>query len=297
MRFKDIFLTILIILHFVIVFCIVYFIAGYKNIKNNWPDYACTPTVMPFASQFGHDTAENFVKCIGNMQSGMMSTFMTPLHFVTGTLLTSVENLSKNVADLRNLQNFMRGNMGDFTGDIFGIIQNVLIQFQKMIIGMKGMISQVLGVMGTLLYMITGAMLVGASILNGPIMTVVDILSLGMACFHPDTPIQLKNNKRVAIKDIHLGDILVNGSKVTGTLRLQGGKANPYYKIFSNKLSQYIYVTEDHKILDPTENRFIPIRNYKNAIRTEDYDDILYCLITDDHLIPIGEYTFWDWED
>lgn len=297
MRFKDIFLTLMIILIFAFVFCIGFFTAGYKNIKNNWPAYACTPMVMPFASQFGHDTGENFTKCIGNMQSGMMGVFTAPLHFVTGTLLTSIENLAENVADLRNLQNFMRGNMGDFTGDIFGIIQNVLIQFQKMIIGMKSMVSQVLGVMGTLLYMITGSMLVGASILNGPIMTVIDILSLGMACFHPDTPIQLKNNKQVAIKDIHLGDILANGSKVTGTLQLQGGKINNYYKIFSKKLSQYIYVTEDHKILDSTENRFIPVRNYKDAIQTEEYDDVLYCLITDDHLIPIGEYIFWDWED
>jgi len=108
MRFKDIFLTLMIILIFAFVFCIGFFTAGYKNIKNNWPDYACTPMVMPFASQFGHDTGENFTKCIGNMQSGMMGVFTAPLHFVTGTLLTSIENLAENVADLRNLQNFMR---------------------------------------------------------------------------------------------------------------------------------------------------------------------------------------------
>ena len=297
MRFKDIFLTFIIILIFTIVFCIGFFAAGYKNIKKNWPAYACTPMIMPFASQFGHDTEENFTKCMGNMQSGIMDVFTAPLHFVTGTLLTSVDNLAKNIGDLRNLQHFMRGNIGNITGDIFGIIQNVLIQFQKMIIGMKSMVSQVLGVMGALMYMITGSMLVGASILNGPIITLIDILSLGMACFHPDTPIKLKNNKLVAIKNIHLGDILTNGSKVIGTLQLHGGKNNIYYKIFSKKLSQYIYVTEDHKILDSKENRFVPIRNYKDAIQTDDYDDTLYCLITDDHLIPIGEYTFWDWED
>ena len=35
----------------------------------------------------------------------------------------------------------------------------------------------------------------------------------------------------------------------------------------------------------------------KTCYFTDLYDDVLYCIITDDHLIPVGEYTFWDWED
>ena len=235
MRFKDIFLALIIIIIFILVFCVGFFVSSYKKIKNNWPEYACTPMVMPFASQFGHDTGENFTKCIGNMQSGMMDVFTTPMHYVTGTLMTSIENLTKNVSDLRNLQNFMRGGLGSFTGSIFGIIQNVLIQFQKMIMSIRDLMSKLLGVIGTLFYMVTGSMLLGASIINGPILTILDIVSFGAACFHPNTSIQLKGGKYCAIKDIHLGDVLANGSKVIGTLQLHGTEANTYYKIYSKE--------------------------------------------------------------
>ena len=37
--------------------------------------------------------------------------------------------------------------------------------------------------------------------------------------------------------------------------------------------------------------------NYEKAVRTDFETDTLSCLITDDHLIKLGEHTFWDWED
>ena len=42
---------------------------------------------------------------------------------------------------------------------------------------------------------------------------------------------------------------------------------------------------------------YIKVKNYKPAIKTTEYDDVLHCLVTTNHNIPVGEYTFWDWED
>ena len=69
------------------------------------------------------------------------------------------------------------------------------------------------------------------------------------------------------------------------------------------QLNDYIYVTGEHKIFntDNTDNslldNYIPVKDYKDAIKTGAFDNVLYCLITDNHQIPIGEFTFWDWED
>ena len=49
----------------------------------------------------------------------------------------------------------------------------------------------------------------------------------------------------------------------------------------------------DNSLLD----NYIPVKDYKDAIKTGAFDNVLYCLITDNHQIPIGEFTFWDWED
>ena len=33
---------------------------GIKNIQDNWPEYRCNPSIMPFAGTFGHDVMDNF---------------------------------------------------------------------------------------------------------------------------------------------------------------------------------------------------------------------------------------------
>ena len=47
----------------------------------------------------------------------------------------------------------------------------------------------------------------------------------------------------------------------------------------------------------PGSKNYIEVKNYWNAIQTNKYNKELACLITSNHNIPIGEFTFWDWED
>ena len=42
---------------------------------------------------------------------------------------------------------------------------------------------------------------------------------------------------------------------------------------------------------------FIKVKYCCNSKKSNKFSDKMYCLITSDHNIPIGEYIFWDWED
>ena len=53
----------------------------------------------------------------------------------------------------------------------------------------------------------------------------------------------------------------------------------------------------DIRKLDDIFENYIKVSSFGNAEKTNKHDTELYCLITSDHRIPIGEYTFWDWED
>ena len=97
------------------------------------------------------------------------------------------------------------------------------------------------------------------------------------------------------MQDIMVGDILENESEVIGVLRLKGGV--PYYRIWSKILNKFIYVTGTHLIKDSKTHKFIPVEKMPNAEITTETTPLMSCLITHDHKIPIGEYTFWDWED
>ena len=38
-----------------------------QRIKDNWAEQRCNPMIMPFASQFGYNTSENFQFCMGKI--------------------------------------------------------------------------------------------------------------------------------------------------------------------------------------------------------------------------------------
>ena len=66
-----------------------------------------------------------------------------------------------------------------------------------------------------------------------------------------------------------------------------------YIKIKDHLLPRVLCYFDDVYIFE----NYIKVSSYGNAEKTNKHDAELYCLITSDHRIPIGEYTFWDWED
>ena len=107
-------------------------------------------------------------------------------------------------------------------------------------------------------------------------------------CFSPETPIQLENGKTVKIKNLKLGDTLINGSVVDAVMRIKNYN-DPYYKIGD------IYVTGSHYVKHGM--KYVQVKDLPNAKLTDKVDDVLSCLVTSDHKIPVGNMVFWDWED
>ena len=113
-------------------------------------------------------------------------------------------------------------------------------------------------------------------------------------CFAPETPIQLRSGKMVLIKNLKLGDTLINGSVVDAVMKIKNYN-DPYYKIYSPELKKDIYVTGKHYVRDGV--KYVQVKNLPNAKPTDKVDDVVSCLVTSDHKIPVGNMVFWDWED
>ena len=247
---------------------------------------------MPFAGYLGYNAMDNFVECISTIQSGLMGRFLAPIFTMTKFMTQLAGNLMSNIAAIQstvfNLKNVMNSQFTDITG----MFVNIIVKFQKLIIKMKDIFSKLAGTMITLVYMMKGLSLSGTSMWAGPIGQFSREF-----CFSPDTLIKMQDGNMKKIKDIEIGEFLENDIQVLATLNIKNVHPNnPYYKIWSDKLESYIYVTATHKILDP-KNGFIPVETYSRATKTNIQPDVLNCLITDNHQIPIGEYIFWDWED
>ena len=116
-------------------------------------------------------------------------------------------------------------------------------------------------------------------------------------CFEPNTPVNMNDGKTKKMKNIQIGDVLQNNITVISTIKIQGDPENPFYKIWSDKLNTEILVTGTHKIINPKNNEAIFVKDFDKAEKSIFWGPVMHCLITDNHTIPIGEYTFKDWED
>ena len=114
-------------------------------------------------------------------------------------------------------------------------------------------------------------------------------------CFSGNTPIKLTDGKIVPLKCIKLGDTLINGAIVQATMQIKSSEEDPFYKIYSEELEENVFVTGSHHI--KCGDKYILVRDFEKAEKLDTVDDILHCLVTSDHTIPVGEFTFWDWED
>ena len=101
MQFNDIFLTIVIILIFIIINVLNLLSCGMNHVKNNWPLYRCNPIVMPLAGYFGHDVNKNFTYCIQNMQKSYMGHVLKPVLYNMSVITDTGSVLMEAIIKIR----------------------------------------------------------------------------------------------------------------------------------------------------------------------------------------------------
>jgi hypothetical protein len=176
--------------------------------------------------------------------------------------------------------------------DIMALFVNILTKFQNLIVKIKDLMMKLGGTMAAIVYIAEGLSFAGNSVWKGPVGKLVRLV-----CFHPNTPVTMADGSTKKMKNIVIGEKLANNIEVSATMIIKGNNKSPYYKIWSNKLNDYILVTADHLIQHPITKKFIEVQNYEKALPTNTYGEKLNCLVTSTNTIPIGEYIFWDWED
>ena len=262
-------------------------------IKSNWPLYRCNPMYMPFAD----DVESNFAYCIQNMQTDFMGYLLQPLTYVTSSISHILGGFTNDINMVRAMFDKVRTFMSSSIQSVFGVFLNLVIEFQKITISIKDLIGKTIGIMVSLMYVMDGSVKTMQSTWNGPPGQLVRAIG---SCFHPDTKIKTKNGEIYKMKDIPLGSILEDGSKVFSVLKIDNSKKESLYKINEGVNGEPIYVTGSHFIQKNKSftHEFIQVKDCQLAIlQQEVYSDWFSCLITTNRRIQIEKHIFWDWED
>ena len=270
----------------------VFYYSKLAEIRAEWPLYRCNPMYMFLAD----DVQENFSYCVQSMQTNYMGYLLQPLTFITGSLSTMLGGFSDDIQNIRAMFYKVRTFFGTIIESVFGIFLNLIIEFQRITIGIKDLIGKTIGIMVSLLYVMDGSIKTMNSTWNGPPGQMVRALG---KCFHPETKVQLLDKSVKQMKDLDLGDILEDGSIVEATMKIDNKKEPiPLYKICGEGINgEDILVSGSHLIYDDAIGKFVRVDKCSLAIETDLFIDWFSCLITDKHKIKIGTQSFWDWED
>jgi len=297
MKTSDIALTVYIFIIFIILNLINVVGIGVENINRNWPQYRCNPFVMPFAGFFGHDVDKNFSYCIQNTQSNYIDHLLIPTHY-QAQQSTSIhkQNLESNKSSRKMISN-MRSSLGNILSNMMKYFSTIIIEIQRITDTLKDLFAKQGAAVLTMLYILDGSIMTMQSTWHGPPGMMVRAL-----CFHPNTYIKTNQNKIVKMKDIKSGQKLKNGQMVQATMKIhnldeKGNYIENLYSIPSGEKNKPILVTGSHLIYDNSINNFIHVKDYKNSILTNIKSTNLVCLITSNHVIPLGTNIFHDWED
>ena len=171
------------------IFIIFYYIQ-LNQIKQNWPLYRCNPMYMFFADNI----EQNFQYCIQTTQTNFMGYLLQPLEFITSSLSGMMGNFSTEINSVRAMIDKIRNLVSSITQNIFGVFINVVIQFQKITIGVKDTFQKIVGILITVIYIISGSVMTMNSAWSGPPGQMIRRLG---KCFHPETEIKLKNEKLI----------------------------------------------------------------------------------------------------
>jgi hypothetical protein len=279
-------------LAFVLYIVVVFYYTQVSVIKSNWSKYRCNPIYMPLADNI----QSNFVYCIQSMQSNYMGYLLEPLTFITSSIGSLLGNFLEEINLVRAMFNKVRIFISTIIQSVFGVLLNLVIEFQKINISIIDLIGKTIGIMTTLMYTIDGSIKTMNSTWNGPPGQLVKALG---KCFHPLTKLKLHNGIIKEMKDIDLGDKLIDGSIVEAVMKIDNKREQQAFYIIpkSGVDLQDLYVTGSHYILDNKLNKFIKVKDYSNAFLSTNKSDYFTCLITSNHNIKIGKELFWDWED
>jgi hypothetical protein len=263
--------------------------ADVQEIRKNWPKYRCRPNVMPFAAIYGYNTAENFTFCLTNMFGTEMAQALGPVFGILATMIATLVSLIE-------VANSIRVQFASMMGGINTLFQNFADRFKQLLgavqmsgYRMKLLMGRLYGAFFAMIYMSIAGIAAVQNFTQTSLFNFLDTF-----CFDPDTLVEIKEKGLVKVKDVVIGDRFAktNGS-VTSVFQFEAD-GQPMVHLPDNitvSTNHYIYYLGKWvKAGDHPEAKPAPAWNGGK-------ERPLICFNTSDHIIPIGHYSFRDYDE
>jgi hypothetical protein len=271
----------------ILIYVLIENFANVTEVSGKWSEYRCQPLMIPLAGLFGHNVNENFEFCLQQV-------IQESTKGVTGPFTSGMFGFTTILQNLMNSANSFRVTMATLVGGIVKIIS----EFKARMTALMGRVKLTASRMKTMMYRIYGTMFavvyMGMSAQTG-------ILNFGDTfifkfidtfCFPPEQTIELESGEQIPISDILVGDILQGGHRVETIYQFMAD---------GQEMVQIgdVQVSSNHFI--HFNGKWIMARDHPDSNSIEEWnggkDRPLFCLTTHDHILPVGNYIFADYDE
>lgn len=257
------------------------------EVKRNWPKYRCSPSVMPFAGMYGYNVNENFQFCLRSIFEGQVGEATGPFATIMGGTIGTLMTFLKNLNSIRVMLATLVGGVSKIFQEFSDRLKLATSQIRITGLRMQTLMKRVFATFFAVLYMALSLISTGQNFGNSFIFKFLDTF-----CFDPATLIAIKDKGLIPIKEVEVGDTILNGPRVTSTYRF-AADGQPMVKLGSVLVSTNHYVQYEGKWIQSAHHPdAVPYPSWSGGDTSP-----LICLDTETHQIPLGNYIFSDWDE
>jgi len=273
---------------------VILLISNYYEIKQNWAEYRCMPSVAPFASFYGYNLSENMNFCISQSVKEHSPGVIDPIYAGINKVTGVVDGVFDKVASIESGVGSLLSGFQSFIVNFVNSFNLLGTRVRMSLIRIKDIFARIYGLFIAFAYAGISAITFGENLVCNPLVVFLGtITGVDICCFAPDTLIAMADGSRQPIAAIRMGDVLAGGSEVTSTYLFEG-KETPMVSIDG------IHVSGNHYLVGPSGS-MIQAAAHPSAVSVASLDR-LWCLGTSDNRIPIVNnkgrvMTFADYEE
>ncbi len=264
----------------------------YDKLNKEWPTKRCSPSVMiksffPYMAPKGVNPSENFKECMFGMHKSFFDTQMAPFMQIINMINAVLKQLTDQIQNIRNMIDILRQKLEE---NFKGIMEKLYSTYERIAYLFKtifNLFTKIFALFKPMFMLLIYAFYTLGNIWNGLPGKSVRFIGNYM-CFDENTLI-LTNKNYKKIKELKVGDIIHNGTKLLGK-----------YKFDCRNTNMYNYkgdiVSESHLVKE--NDNWIRIENSKLSSKINNYNKkYIYCLHTIDSLIYTDKAIYRDYHE
>jgi hypothetical protein len=254
--------------------------AEYNEIRSNWSEYQCSPSVMPFAKFYGHDLNATINFCMQQAVKEHAPGVVEPIYKAIGAVATTVDGVFTKAEAVEGGVASLLAGFETFVTNFVNSLRLVGTRIRMSVVRMKEIFGRIHGIFIAFAYAGISALTFGENLACNPLVTFMGtITGVDVCCFAPNTQVRTASGRNVRIDQIRIGDCLWGDSRVTSVYRFDGT---------STRMVQIdnIVVSAGHYVEGGTGPGLIPAEDHPLAAEVPPIS-LLICLATDNHRIPV----------